>query len=95
MIHPFREGNGRTQKIFIEKVAKKLGYALELNKLDPKKLLEATIESVDGTGKPLGKIFESALVTKQSNLKTGKNQSEKINTRPMNTRTKMEYELER
>lgn len=64
MIHPFREGNGRTQKIFIEKVADKLGYSLQLEKIEPKKLLEVTIESVNGTGRPLKKVFEEVIVTK-------------------------------
>ncbi|MER2048283.1 MAG: Fic family protein [Solibacillus sp.] len=58
MIHPFREGNGRTQKMFIEKVADKLGYSLQLEKVDSKKSLEVTIESVNGTGRPLKKSLK-------------------------------------
>ena len=38
MIYPFREGNKRTQKIFIEKVADKLGYSFQLEKVDSKKI---------------------------------------------------------
>ncbi|MDQ6468769.1 Fic family protein [Exiguobacterium acetylicum] len=58
IINPFREGNRRTQKMFIEKVADKLGYSLQLEKVDSKKLLEVTIESVNGTGRPLKKAFK-------------------------------------
>lgn len=61
MIHPFREGNGRTQRIFIEKTAKALGYELRLNQLNQKELMAATIESVNGTGKPLREQFKKAL----------------------------------
>lgn len=94
MIHPFREGNGRTQKIFIEKVADKLGYTLQLEKIDSKKLLEVTIESVNGTGRPLKKVFEEVIVTKHF-----KSQSEQphINSKS-NTSvnvSKNNYDLER
>lgn len=96
MIHPFREGNGRTQKIFIEKVSQRLGYSLELNKLDSKKLLEATIESVNGTGYPLVKMFNQALKPKnfkhntQSSIKT--NQENKRAEKPVKN---ISYDLER
>ncbi|WP_026826969.1 Fic/DOC family protein [Exiguobacterium artemiae] len=94
MIHPFREGNGRTQRIFIEKVADKLGYSLQLEKVDSKKLLEVTIESVNGTGRPLKKVFEEVIVTKHF-----KSQSEKphINSKSITSTnvTKNNYDLER
>jgi cell filamentation protein len=94
MIHPFREGNGRTQKIFIEKVADKLGYSLQLEKVDSKKLLEVTIESVNGTGRPLKKVFEEVIVTKHF-----KSQSEQphINSKSITSTnvTKNNYDLER
>lgn len=94
MIHPFREGNGRTQRIFIEKVADKLGYSLQLEKVDSKKLLEVTIESVNGTGRPLKKVFEEVIVTKHF-----KSQSEQphINSKSITSTnvTKNNYDLER
>lgn len=94
MIHPFREGNGRTQKIFIEKVADNLGYSLQLEKVDSKKLLEVTIESVNGTGRPLKKVFEEVLV-----IKHFKDRSEHphINSKSITSKniTKNNYDLER
>ncbi|WP_223810278.1 MULTISPECIES: Fic family protein [unclassified Campylobacter] len=30
-LHPFREGNGRTQRTFINQLAKNAGYELDLN----------------------------------------------------------------
>lgn len=94
MIHPFREGNGRTQKIFIEKVANELGYTLQLEKIDSKKLLEVTIESVNGTGRPLKKVFEEVIVTKHF-----KSQSEQphINSKSITSTniSKNNYDLER
>ena len=33
-LHPFREGNGRTQRLFLYHLAKNAGYELDLNKLN-------------------------------------------------------------
>jgi len=94
MIHPFREGNGRTQKIFIEKVADKLGYSLQLEKVDSKKLLEVTIESVNGTGRPLKKVFEEVIVTKHFKSRT---EQPHINSKSVTSTnvSKNNYDLER
>lgn len=94
MIHPFREGNGRTQKIFIETVADKLGYSLVLEKIDSKRLLEATIESVNGTGRPLKKVFEEVIVTKHFK---GQSEHPHINSKNITSVnvTKNNYDLER
>lgn len=94
MIHPFREGNGRTQKIFIEKVADKLGYSLQLEKVDSKKLLEVTIESVNGTGRPLKKVFEEVIVTKHFK---DKSEQPHINSKSVTSKnvSKNNYDLER
>lgn len=43
--HPFREGNGRTQREFIKNLANFNGYTLDWNGIDPKSLLEATIKA--------------------------------------------------
>lgn len=43
--HPFREGNGRTQREFIRSLAAKNGYEIDWNRLDPEKLLNATVEA--------------------------------------------------
>lgn len=94
MIHPFREGNGRTQKMFVEKVADKLGCALQLEKVDSKKLLEVTIESVYGTGRPLKKVFQEIIETRYF-----KSQSEQphINSKSITSTNviKNNYDLER
>lgn len=46
MIHPFREGNGSAQREFIRKLAMKNGYELNWNRVDPERLLKASIQSV-------------------------------------------------
>ena len=51
VLHPFREGNGRTEREFIRQLALKNGYVLNLKKVKPKEMLEACIESVIDTTK--------------------------------------------
>lgn len=46
VLHPFREGNGRTIREFIRELALKNGYKLDLTRTKPKDMLNASIESV-------------------------------------------------
>lgn len=43
VIHPFREGNGRAQRLFIEHLAYSLGYDLDLNLITKEEMLEASV----------------------------------------------------
>ena len=47
IIHPFREGNGRSIREFIRLMAKRMGYDLNWGNVDKTELLEASIQSVD------------------------------------------------
>lgn len=49
VLHPFREGNGRTIREFIRQLALKNGYKLNLKKIAPKEMLEASKKSVVDT----------------------------------------------
>lgn len=44
-LHPFREGNGRTQRLFMESLAKNAGYDLSLDKIPGDKMNQACQES--------------------------------------------------
>ncbi len=46
VLHPFREGNGRTIREFIRELAYKNNYLLNLQNIDPKDMLNACIKSV-------------------------------------------------
>lgn len=46
VLHPYREGNGRTIREFIRELALKNGYKLNLSKIDPKEFLNASIKSI-------------------------------------------------
>jgi len=44
-IHPFREGNGRTQRAFLERLAEHAGHPIALERIDPAVWIEASIRS--------------------------------------------------
>jgi len=48
ILHPFREGNGRTQRIFLELLAKNAGYPLNLSTLNKSTLIQACIQGSKG-----------------------------------------------
>lgn len=44
-IHPFREGNGRAQRLFVEKIADFNGYYLDFMKISSKEMLDASVRA--------------------------------------------------
>lgn len=52
-IHPFREGNGRTQTSFFTIIADHAGHPLDVDRLNPDRLLNAMIRSFHGDELPL------------------------------------------
>ena len=52
-IHPFREGNGRTQLTFMTELAAEAGHPLDMTHLDPDGFLQAMIASFFGDEAPL------------------------------------------
>ena len=61
MLHPFREGNGRTQRIFISQLIQFNGFSIDFDKIDTDELMMATIQSANGIKDNLKKIFETAI----------------------------------
>ena len=47
-LHPFREGNGRTQRLFMEQLAKNAGYELDLSGVSQSKMYNAAIQGHKG-----------------------------------------------
>lgn len=56
-LHPFREGNGRTQRIFISKIIKYNGYDFNFSNINPDLLMIATIKAANGIMNDLYNIF--------------------------------------
>lgn len=56
-LHPFREGNGRTQRIFIEEVAKQAGYEIDFSEITKERMIQASIEFNQGNPRKMQEIF--------------------------------------
>ena len=67
MIHPFREGNGRTQRIYIEQLCVNNGYfELDFTEITKEEMLEASIASANGNNDLLEKLLFKCLIDKAS-----------------------------
>ena len=56
-LHPFREGNGRSQRVFIESLAKINGINLDLTNVSKMDMIIASHESINGDYKKLEDMF--------------------------------------
>src|SRR5476649_2022023 len=52
-IHPFRDGNGRTQLVFMALLAARAGHPLSLDRLHARRFLDAMVKSFHGYERPL------------------------------------------
>lgn len=57
VIHPFREGNGRTQRLFFEAIALNAGYEVDWSQVNRDEWLDANIRGYFGDLAPLQAIF--------------------------------------
>ena len=56
-IHPFREGNGRVQRLFISQLAEQAGYSLDYSSLDQAELYPAMQEPFLGNVQSLASLI--------------------------------------
>lgn len=70
-LHPFREGNGRTQRLFIENLSKINGIYLDLTNVSRTDMIIASHESINGNYEKLKNIFKnnSSYLTEEERLK--------------------------
>ncbi|QQN63528.1 Fic family protein [Bradyrhizobium diazoefficiens] len=61
VIHPFREGNGRTQNVFVDLLAYRAGHPLDLSRLEPQRWLDAMIVGYHGDEEPLQMLIVSLM----------------------------------
>ena len=45
-VHPFREGNGRTQRKFIQQLVSESGHSISFERLDPQRMIVAALDSM-------------------------------------------------
>lgn len=58
VLHPFREGNGRTQRLFIEYLAANAGYHVDFSNVTAKEMIVASAESFACNYDKMNKMFE-------------------------------------
>ena len=59
--HPFREGNGRTQRILYEWIIFNAGYSIDWALAEREEWIDACIYSFHGDDEPLTKIFDRCI----------------------------------
>ncbi len=60
-IHAFREGNGRTQNAFLTILADQAGHPLDLERLEPPRMMAAMIASFHGDEQPLAELIRDLM----------------------------------
>ncbi|WP_256484896.1 Fic family protein [Endozoicomonas sp. 4G] len=58
MIHPFREGNGRVQRMLFEHLSLAVGYDLDWGDIGQSEWIQANIDGVDVNYEPMSEIFK-------------------------------------
>ena len=60
-LHPFREGNGRTQRVFLAQLIRHAGYDIDFGNVDMDELMIATIHAANGVTDYVEKIFRESI----------------------------------
>lgn len=62
VIHPFRDGNGRTMRLFVELWANSMGLRLDWGRVEPEKIVEAMIHGVTLDDSLLREVLDACIV---------------------------------
>lgn len=62
MLHPFREGNGRTERVFLVQFVRNAGYDIDYSNLNSDLLMIGSIQAASGVMDTLVKFFEDNIV---------------------------------
>ncbi len=60
-VHPFREGNERTQRAFFEQLAREAGFTLNWQHLDAARNIKASASIMHGDAEPMRKMLDPLL----------------------------------
>lgn len=71
MLHPFREGNGRAQRVFFSQWMHHIGFQLDLTAVDSDEFIFATIRAAQGVMDQLVGCFDRAIHSPQLQMDTG------------------------
>lgn len=78
-LHPFREGNGRAQRVMIEYLAKVAGYTIDFSNISSVEMIEASIDAFNCNYGKMASIFGK--ITKPITQEEQKDFIEKIATK--------------
>lgn len=67
-IHPFREGNGRVQRYFVEEMAREAGFEVDFGVVDPPRNISASEAAIHGDLQPLAALMRDAVVAERREL---------------------------
>ena len=56
-LHPFREGNGRTQRAFLSRMAAQAGWRIDWTLLDPERNITASVAPFRGDDRPMVELL--------------------------------------
>jgi len=62
-LHPFREGNGRTQRVFFEELARRAKYEVNFGNTNPEELLYADIEAYKKNYSPMIELLNGKIIS--------------------------------
>jgi cell filamentation protein len=65
-VHPFREGNGRTQLFYLEQLAAQAGHPIALTRIDPPRWLEASRAAHGGDYRLIAEELGRALLPERA-----------------------------
>lgn len=60
-VHPFREGNGRTQLVYLKQLSSRAGHWLDLREIEPRLWIEASKEAQNATYALMTRVIAAAL----------------------------------
>lgn len=63
-IHPFREGNGRVQRLFIRELASRAGYLINFNGITPEEMIKASDTAFHYEYEPMEAIIAKSIKKK-------------------------------
>ena len=65
VLHPFREGNGRTQRVFLTHLARDSGFALSWGNVSEEQMVDASVASFRGDNSKFREIISTGLTPLQ------------------------------
>ncbi|MNN99451.1 Adenosine monophosphate-protein transferase VbhT [compost metagenome] len=61
VLHPFREGNGRTQREFIGQLARNAGYDIDWTGISQAEMIQASIDAYNGHTDSLARLIRQGI----------------------------------